>query len=53
MKKIAPILLILLGIAEIIIAFMGVKLPLPIAIILGILFIGMGIKTLLDAHQHK
>lgn len=53
MKKIAPILLILLGIAEIIIAFMGVKLPLPIAIILGVIFISLGTKALLDAHQHK
>lgn len=51
MKKIAPILLIILGIAEIIIAFTGVKLPLPIAIILGIIFIGLGVKTLLDAKK--
>ena len=53
MKSLAPILLILLGIAEIIIAFMGVKLPLPIAIILGVLFIGMGCKTLLNARKTK
>ena len=51
MKKIAPILLIILGIAEIIIAFTGVKLPLPIAIILGIIFIGLGVKALLDAKK--
>ena len=51
MKKIAPILLIFLGIAEIIIAFTGVKLPLPIALILGILFIGLGAKALLDAKK--
>ena len=47
-KRIAPYLLIILGIAEIILAFTGVKLPLPIALILGILFIGLGAKTLLD-----
>ena len=51
MKRIAPILLIFLGIAEIIIAFTGVKLPLPIALILGILFIGLGAKALLDAKK--
>lgn len=51
MKKLAPILLIVLGIAEIIIAFTGVKLPLPIALILGILFIGLGAKTLLDTKK--
>ena len=51
MKKIAPILLIILGIAEIIIAFTGVKLPLPSAIILGIIFIGMGVMYLLDAKK--
>ena len=51
MKKIAPILLIILGIAEIIIAFTGEKLPLPIAIILGIIFIGLGVKTLFDAKK--
>ena len=51
MKKITPILLIILGIAEIIIAFTGVKPPLPIAIILGIIFIGFGVKTLLDAKE--
>ena len=51
MKKLAPILLIILGIAEIIIAFTGMKLPLPIALILGILFIGLGAKALLDAKK--
>ena len=53
MKKLVPILLVLLGFTEIIIAFTGVKLPLPIAIILGILFIGMGSKALLDARKTK
>ena len=51
MKKIAPILLIILGIAEIIIAFTDVKLPLPSAIILGVIFIGMGVMYLLDAKK--
>ena len=48
MKKLAPILLMVLGIVEIIIAFTGMKLPLPIALALGILFIGTGAKQLLD-----
>lgn len=33
MKKILPVILILLGVVEIVIAFMGVKMPLPIAIV--------------------
>ena len=53
MKKLAPLLLIVFGIAELIIAFMGVKLPLPIAIILGIIFIASGVKILLDAQKEK
>ena len=48
MKRYLPILLIILGLAEIIIAFTGMKRPLPIAIILGVIFIGLGSKALLD-----
>lgn len=53
MKKILPIVLILLGIAELIIAFADIRLPLIIAVILGGLFIGLGIKALLDINKTK
>lgn len=46
-KLIFPIILIVLGIVEIILACTGVKLPLPIAIILGVIFIVMGISTII------
>lgn len=48
MKKVLPIILILLGIAELILAVMDIKLPIVIAVILGVLFITLGVKTLLD-----
>ncbi len=47
MKKILPIILILLGVGEIVIAFMGVRMPLPVAIVLGALFIVVGVKEFL------
>lgn len=47
MKKILPIILILLGIVEIIIAVTNIKIIAAIA--LGIIFIALGAKTLLDA----
>ena len=52
-KLILPVVLIILGIAEIILAITGFRIPLPIAIILGVLFIGLGAKTLLDAKKMK
>ena len=45
MKKILPIMLILLGIAE---AFLNIKVPIIIAMVLGVLLIAFGVKTLLD-----
>ena len=53
MKAGLPVLLILLGTAEIICAFMNVKFPLPIALILGAIFIGLGVKALIDAKKAK
>lgn len=49
MNRLLAVLLVLMGIGELIIAFAGVKPPIPVSIILGVLFIGMGIKNLLDA----
>ena len=48
MKKILPIMLILLGIAEFIVAFLNIKVPITIAMVLGVLLIAFGVKTLLD-----
>ena len=53
MKAGLPVLLILLGTAEIICAFMNLKFPLPIALILGAIFIGLGVKALIDAKTAK
>ena len=53
MKKVLPILFIILGIAEIFIGLMDIKMPIIIAMILGALFIGFGIKILLEAHNTK
>ncbi len=50
-KLIFPIILIALGIIEIILACAGFKLPLPIAIILGIMFIVMGISTIIKSKK--
>ena len=52
MKRILPIILIVLGIVEIVIALMDIKMPIIIAIVLGIFFIGLGIKTLIDAKKN-
>ena len=51
MNRLLAVLLILMGIGEMIIAFAGGKPPLPVSIILGGLFIGMGVKTLLEARK--
>lgn len=53
MKKILYVILILLGIVEIVIAFIGVKMPLPIAILLGVVFITFGVKALPNASRKK
>lgn len=53
MKKVLPIILILLGIAEIIIAVMDIKMPIMVAVVLGIVFIALGIKTLFDIRKRK
>ncbi|MCI8360221.1 MAG: hypothetical protein HFE86_02660 [Clostridiales bacterium] len=46
-------LLILFGIAELILAFLDIKMPVIIAIVLGVLFIALGVKTLLDIAKKK
>lgn len=53
MRKILPIILILLGIAEIVLAVMDVKPPIIVAVALGGIFIALGVKTLLDAGKKK
>lgn len=53
MKKVLPVLLILLGIAEIILALMDIKMPILIAIVLGVMFIALGVQSLLDASKKK
>ncbi len=53
MKKILPFILMLLGVVEIVTAVMGVKMPWPVAIVLGAIFIALGVKTLLDAGKKK
>lgn len=51
MKRILPIILIVLGIVEIVIALMDIKMPIIIAIVLGMIFIGLGVKTLINAKK--
>lgn len=51
MRKILPAILILLGILEMIIAFMDIKKPLISAVVLGVLFIAFGVKALLDSQK--
>ena len=53
MRKVLPVILILLGIVEIIIAVMNIKMPIIDAILLGVMFIALGVKTLLDASKKK
>lgn len=50
-NRLLAVLLVVMGIFELIIAFAGVQPPLPVSIVLGGLFIGMGIKALLDARK--
>lgn len=53
MKRILPVILILLGVAEIIIAVMDIEMPIIITIVLGVIFIALGVKTLLDAAKKQ
>lgn len=53
MNRLLAVLLVLMGIFELVIAFAGVKPPLPVSLVLGALFIGMGVKTLVDARKKK
>ena len=53
MKKVLPVLLMLIGIAEIVLGVMDVKPPIPVTLFPGVLFIGVGIKALMDARQTK
>lgn len=48
MNRLLAVLLVLLGIGELFIAFAGVKPPLPVSLVLAALFIGMGIKNLVN-----
>lgn len=47
MNRLLAVLLIFLGIGELVIAFAGIMPALPISLILGGVFIGMGIKILM------
>lgn len=51
MKKILPIILILIGLTEIIIVVMDIEMPIIITIVLGIIFIALGVKTLIDTSK--
>lgn len=53
MNRLLAVLLILLGIGELILAFAGGKPPLPVSLVLGGLFIGMGIKSFLSTRHQK
>ncbi len=46
MKRILPVILILVGIVEIIIAVMDVRIPVVAAIVLGMVLIASGVKAL-------
>ncbi len=51
MNRFLAALLVLLGIFELVIAFAGVKPPVPVSVVLGLLFIGMGVKTLVEMRK--
>lgn len=53
MKIILPIILILIGAAEIIAAVLDINKPIMIAAALGIIFIVLGVKTLFNASEKK
>lgn len=46
MKRILPVILILVGIVEIIIAVMDIRIPVVAAIVLGMVLIASGVKAL-------
>lgn len=48
MKKILPVLLVLLGVAEIILAVMDIRMPVMIALALGVIFIVLGFRALVN-----
>lgn len=50
---ILSVILIILGIVEIVIAIAGFEIPLPINIIVGLIFIRLGIKMLCDKNRNK
>lgn len=53
MKITLPIILVLIGAVEIIAAVMDPNMPIMIGIVLGIIFIGLGVKVLLDAGKRR
>ena len=53
MKRILPILLIVIGITEMILAWMNVKMPVMVAMALGMMFLALGVKTLFEAGKKK
>lgn len=53
MGRILPIILILLGITELIVVFLNIKMPVIITMALGVLFIASGVKMLLDIAGKK
>lgn len=53
MRKILPVVLVLLGVTEIILAIRDIKMPIMIAAILGVVFIALGIKTLIANLKRK
>lgn len=53
MKITLSIILVLIGAVEIIAAVMDPNMPIMIGIVLGIIFIGLGVKALLDAGKRR
>lgn len=53
MKGILPIILILIGLTEIIVSVMDIKMPVIISMVLGVIFIALGVKTLIDISKKK
>lgn len=53
MKNWLPVILIIMGVAEIVFAIMDIKIPTIIILVIGIIFIAFGIKILLDYRKRK
>ena len=53
MGRVLPIILILSGIAELIAVFLKIKMPVIITLVLGVLFLALGAKMLLDTAKKK